>query len=112
MKIAVIGSRGIGSLALEQFLPDDVTEIISGGARGVDSLAERFARSQGIPVTVFLPDYPQYGRKAPLVRDRLIAEACDVLYAFWDGVSTGTAYTVKYARDIGKTVRLFRLKQS
>ena len=43
MKIAVIGSRGIGSLALEQFLPDDVTEIISGGARGVGALGGRCA---------------------------------------------------------------------
>ena len=112
MKVAVIGSRRIERLKLEQFLPGDICEIISGGARGVDTLAAEYARSHGIPFRVYPPDYNQYGRKAPLVRDRLIADECDVLFAFWDGKSFGTAYTVRYARQQGKPVRLFRLKHS
>ena len=112
MKVAVIGSRRIERLKLEQFLPEDICEIISGGARGVDTIAAEYARSHGIPFRVYPPDYNQYGRKAPLVRDRLIADECDVLFAFWDGKSSGTAYTVRYARQQGKPVRLFRLKHS
>ncbi len=110
MKIAVIGSRGIEQLKLEEFLPKDVCEIITGGARGVDILSVEYARSHGIPLRVYPPDYHQYGRIAPLIRDRLIADECDMLFAFWDGKSSGTAYTVKYTRRLGKPVRLFRLK--
>ena len=112
MKVAVIGSRRIERLKVEPFLPEDICEIISGGARGVDTLAAEYARSHGIPFRVYPPDYHQYSRKAPLVRDRLIADECDVLFAFWDGKSSGTAYTVRYARQQGKPVRLFRLKHS
>ena len=112
MKVAVIGSRRIERLKLEQFLPEDICEIISVGARGVDTLAAEYARSHGIPLRVYPPDYNQYGRKASLVRDRLIADECDILFAFWDGKSSGTAYTVRYARQQGKPVRLFRLKHS
>ncbi len=111
MKTAIIGSRGISCIRLEQFLPENITEIISGGAKGVDALAAEYADSHGIPLRVFLPDYRQYGKKAPLVRNRLIVDACDVLFAFWDGVSTGTAYTIRYAHERGKKIHLFRLKR-
>ncbi len=112
MKTAIIGSRGIRNLRLEQFLPEDVSEIISGGARGVDALAAEYADIHEIPLKVFLPDYRRYGKKAPLVRNRLIVDACDVLFAFWDGASTGTAYTLRYARERGKEIHLFRLKRA
>ncbi len=110
MKLAVIGSRGITTLKLEAYLPEGVTHLVTGGAKGVDTLAEQYARIHGIPVTVIPPDYARYGKGAPLVRDRQIVSFCDELYAFWDGVSTGTAYTVRYARGLKKPVRLFRLK--
>lgn len=110
MKVAVIGSRGIKELDLEKYLPEDTCEIISGGAKGVDSLAEAYALRHHIAVKKYLPDYSRYGRAAPLVRNREIVESCDVLLAFWDGMSTGTAYTVKYAKSKEKLVKLFQLK--
>jgi len=65
MKTAIIGSRGIRNLRLEQFLPEDVSEIISGGARGVDALAAEYADIHEIPLKVFLPDYRRWTALPP-----------------------------------------------
>ena len=48
----------------------DITEIVSGGAKGVDSLAREYAERKGIKLTEFIPEYKSYGRAAPIVRNR------------------------------------------
>ena len=74
MKIAIVGSRNIIIDNLEKYLPRNITEIVSGRARGVDSCAKVYAESKGIPIKEFLPDYEKYGRSAPLKRNDLIIE--------------------------------------
>ncbi|MBQ9964929.1 MAG: DUF2493 domain-containing protein [Clostridia bacterium] len=108
MKIAVVGSRTIQTVPLEKFLPPQCTEIVSGGARGVDTVAERYAKEHGIKLTVFYPNYERYGKAAPLKRNDQIAEYADMVYAFWDGVSRGTLHTVRQCRALGKPYRVFR----
>lgn len=109
MRLAVIGSRSIGEYDLAPLIPPDTKEIISGGAVGVDRLAERYARKYCLELTVFRPDYSRYGRRAPLLRDEQIARECDALLALWDGASSGTIYTVNFARKLGKPVYLYRV---
>lgn len=109
MKVAVIGSRSIKNADISQYIPKEATEIITGGAVGVDRLAEREARLRGIPLKVFKPDYEKYGKSAPLIRNKLIADNCDMLVAFWDGVSRGTVFTWRYARKTGKPVKVYKL---
>ena len=65
MKFAIVGSRNLTVENLDAYLPEGVTEIVSGGARGVDACARMYAQAHGIPITEFLPDYPCYGRGAP-----------------------------------------------
>lgn len=77
MKVAVIGSRGLSIPNLEAYLPEDTTEIISDGARGVDTSARNYAISHGIRLTEFLPEYETYGRSAPLKRNITIIENAD-----------------------------------
>jgi hypothetical protein len=101
MKVAVIGSREL-KVDLDKYLPEGITLVVSGGARGIDSLAEGYAERHGIKKLIFLPDYGRYGRQAPLLRNELIVDAADIVYAFWDGVSRGTKYTIDYARAKGK----------
>lgn len=48
MKIAIIGSRGLHVNDLEKYLPENVTEIVSGGARGIDSDARAYAQAHGM----------------------------------------------------------------
>ena len=107
MKVAVIGSRQFTDLDISGFIPAETTLIISGGARGIDTLAERYAVNHGIPIRIFYPDYETFGRSAPLVRDRQIVEACDFLVAIWDAQSRGTKYTIDYARKLCKPLRIY-----
>lgn len=108
MKVAIVGSRSISSVDIGGHLAGlgEVSAIVSGGARGVDTLAAGYARSHGLELIEFLPDYARYGRRAPLVRNIQIVEAADVVIAFWDGRSRGTAYTIREARKRGKEVRV------
>jgi len=101
MKVAVIGSRGITDVNIEEHLPKTCTEIVSGGARGVDTLAAGYAREKGLKLTVFLPDYDKYARGAPLVRNKQIVDYCDLVLAFWDGSSRGTAFVIDYCKKTG-----------
>ena len=74
MKVAVVGSRGIVVRNLGKYLPKDTTEIVSGGARGVDTCARDYAIAHGIKLTEFLPEYEKFGRIAPLKRNITILE--------------------------------------
>lgn len=110
MKVAIIGSRGLQVQNLEMYLPDDVTEIVSGGARGVDTSAREYAHANGIKLTEFLPDYEQFGRRAPLIRNIDIIKYADVVFAFWDGTSRGTKYVIDNCKKMGVPVRVFLYK--
>ena len=110
MKLAVIGSRGFsdyGQLATE-LDKYQIECIISGGAKGADQLAARYAREKNIPLVEHLPEYEKYGRRAPLVRNKLIVEDCEFLLAFWDGTSRGTAFSIDLAQKGGKKVEVVR----
>lgn len=98
MKVAVIGSRTIKDVDISRFIPPDATLIISGGAVGVDTLAEGYADKKGIEKLILYPDYELYGRSAPLIRDKLIVDHADLVIAVWDGSSKGTEFTISYAK--------------
>ncbi len=104
MKLAIVGSRGINLKDLGDYLPEGVDEIVSGGARGVDTAAREYAKAHGIKLTEFLPDYETYGRRAPLVRNLEIIDYADEVYAFWDRKSHGTKYVIQNCKLRGKRV--------
>ncbi|MBR7116779.1 MAG: hypothetical protein IKC87_03625 [Clostridia bacterium] len=102
MKIAIVGSRSLVVDNIGAYLPNDCTEIVTGGARGVDTSAIEYAEQKRIRLTVFNPKYKLYGKAAPLIRNRDIVEYADEIIAFYDGNSRGTLYTINYAKKIGK----------
>ena len=106
MKLAIIGSRGVTNIELEKYITSDVTEIVSGGALGVDTVAREFAGVNGITLVEFLPQYEKYGRGAPLVRNKEIVNYADKVLAFWDGKSRGTKYVIEYAAKINKPCKV------
>ena len=69
MKIAIIGSRTLKIDDIEKYIPDNVTEIVSGGAMGVDLSAREYAVKRGIKLSEFLPEYEKYKKGAPLKRN-------------------------------------------
>ena len=102
MKIAIVGSRRGWVEDVGRYLPSDCTEIVSGGAKGIDSLVARYAKDKGIPLVEFLPEYGRYGRAAPILRNRRIVEYADAVIVFWDGASKGSRSVIDYCQKIGK----------
>ncbi len=107
MKIAIIGSRNITVNNMEDYLPDYLTEIVSGGAYGVDACAKAYALKHDIRLTEFLPNYKQFGRSAPLKRNIEIIEYSDEVIAFWDGTSKGTKFVIDYCKKRNKIITVF-----
>lgn len=106
MKVAIIGSRTVEIHNLEDYLPDEVDTIISGGAIGIDRCAARYAREHNIRLIEFLPDYTAYGRSAPIRRNIEIIDAADMVIAFWDGKSRGTKFVIDRCKKINKPIRV------
>ena len=107
MKVAVIGSRNLVVGDLSKYLPAETDEIVSGGARGIDSCAAEYAKSHGPKLTEFKPDYDRFGRGAPLKRNITIIEYADRVLAFWDGKSHGTKFVIEECKRRGIPVRVF-----
>lgn len=109
MKIAIIGSRQAPKTIAADilpYIPVNATEIVSGGAEGVDKAAEDIAASLSLPLRRFLPDYEKYGRRAPLMRNLEIIAYADEVLAFWDGASRGTMHCIAECIRSGKPVRV------
>lgn len=108
MKVAIIGSRSVTdySVVLKAIEESsfEVTEVVSGGAKGVDTLAEKYAGESGLPTKVFLPDYTKHGKVAPHVRNSEILSYADKVIAIWDGKSRGTGSVIEKARKKGLDV--------
>ncbi len=109
MRVAVIGSRGL-EVDLEPFMPEGCSEIITGGARGIDQCAARYARAMSIPLREIRPDYKRFGRGAPLRRNDEIIDAADLVIAIWDGKSPGTDYVIRRCREKNKTIQVYTPK--
>jgi len=83
-----------------------IEKVVSGGAVGVDTYGEQWARQEGIPVRRFLPEYEKFKNKraAPLARNVEMAAHGTALIAISLGESTGTAHMMRVARDHGLPV--------
>ena len=102
MKLLIIGSRTITDFDLSRYVPEETTLIISGGAKGIDTLAERYADEKGIEKLIIRPEYQKFGKAAPIKRNEQMVDLSDVVLAVWDGESRGTKYTLNYCEKIGK----------
>lgn len=108
MKLLIIGSRSIKSFDLSPYVPPSVDTVISGGANGIDDLAEQYADFHRLSKYIIRPRYDLYGRAAPLKRNEQMVDISDAVLAVWDGQSRGTQYTISYAKKVNKPILLLR----
>jgi hypothetical protein len=118
MKLAVVGSRDFTDYALMKeelmqiHLVMPITEVISGGARGADSLAERFAKEFNIPTKIFPAEWDKHGKSAGYLRNTDIVKAADRVIAFFSGKETkGTLDTISKAIKLSKPVSIYGLNK-
>lgn len=110
-RLMIAGSRGIDNIDISPYISDDVELIISGGAKGVDTLAEKYADKHKISKVILRPDYENFRRNAPLMRNQDMICMSDEVLVFWDGKSRGTKYTIDYAKKMGKPLRVVRVEE-
>ena len=104
MKLLIAGSRSITKFDLSPYITSDVDTILTGGAKGIDKLAEEYADSHGIEKIIIKPNYTRFSRAAPLKRNEELVRKCDKVLVIWDGKSRGSKYTADYARKLNKQV--------
>ena len=109
MKLLIVGSRSITNFDLSPYISADVDTVISGGAGGIDSLAEEYADTHRLSKYILRPRYSLYGRSAPLKRNEEMVDMADAVLVIWDGCSKGTQYTLKYTKKINKPITLVQL---
>lgn len=113
MKVAIVGSRTISDIRLENYIDENtihkIKEIITGGAKGIDTIAINFAYLNNIKLSVYFPEYSKYRRNAPLKRNELISLHADEAYIFWDGKSNGTKHIIDCFKKQSKKINLFIL---
>jgi ABC-type Fe3+-hydroxamate transport system substrate-binding protein len=111
MRLLVCGSRTYSDRAtvydkLDELKPD---LIIHGGAKGADSLAGDWAAYNDVPQRIFLPDWELYGKSAGIRRNnQMLDTKPDLVLAFWDGASKGTAHTIEQAKKRGLQTEVVR----
>jgi predicted Rossmann fold nucleotide-binding protein DprA/Smf involved in DNA uptake len=108
MKTIIAGGRNITDYRLvESAIRNSgftISEVVCGGAKGVDSIGEEWALIYGLPVVKFPADWNKYGLSAGPRRNRQMAEYAEALVAVWDGKSPGTKNMIDVARELGLTV--------
>jgi hypothetical protein len=117
MKLAIVGSRSFNDYDLlcdfieENYNVKEITEIVSGGARGADALGERFANDYLKELTVFPADWEKHGKKAGLLRNVDIIKNCDECVCFWDGESHGTKHDIELCEKMNKPYKICYFKK-
>jgi hypothetical protein len=85
--------------------------IVSGKARGADSLGEKYANENGLNIMEFPADWDKHGKSAGYKRNLEMAENADALIAFWDGESRGTKHMIDIAKEKNLPTRIIKYKK-
>lgn len=87
-----------------------ITEVVSGGAKGIDTLGEHWAKNNDIPIKVFQANWDLHGKSAGIIRNKEMGNYADILVAFWDYKSRGTKHMIGYMHSLDKPVYIIDLR--
>ena len=113
MKVIIAGGRDIEDMDLlldalrSSGIIHQITEVVSGMARGVDSLAVQWASKFGLPVTPFPANWDLHGRAAGPIRNKQMADYSEALIAIWDSKSRGTKNMIDTMQKMSKLVYIY-----
>lgn len=117
MKVIVAGGRNFKKYqVVEDAIKDaiskglQITQVVSGGARGVDTMGETWAVKNGVDIKRFPAEWDKYGVSAGPIRNAKMGDYADALIAVWDGVSTGTKNMIEYAKKKGLLTYIYMIK--
>ena len=116
VKTIIAGSRALSAgdvFNIHYYLdknPVHITEVVSGGARGADSIGEMWAEWNFIPVKLFPAEWQRHGRSAGYRRNVDMADYADALIAFWDGESVGTKHMIDTAKAKDLLVSVYKIE--
>ena len=114
-RVIIAGGRDFNDYALlktkcDNILAEKATThhiiIVSGAARGADSLGEKYAQEHSYTIEKYPADWNTHGKAAGPIRNAQMANSADALIAFWDGKSHGTKSMINIARSKGLCVRV------
>lgn len=88
---------------------EEITRVVSGGARGIDKAGEAWAHRRGLPVDVYPADWNRLGKGAGYRRNQKMAENADAVIAVWDGRSPGTQHMMSIATAAGLKLFVFKV---
>lgn len=116
MKLIIAGSRSFNNYKLlkqevEKYIVElgvDINDVIvvSGGARGADTLGEMFALENLLKIEYYTALWERYGKQAGYKRNVEMGDNADALIAFWDGESKGTLHMINYMKALNKPVKI------
>lgn len=116
MKLIIAGSRELESYrvvskAIDEFIKEHgpVTEIVSGTARGIDRLGEKYAKDHHIALRLFPANWDYFGKRAGYVRNEEMAKYADACLAVWDGKSKGTDHMIQLAQNYHLCIKVVQI---
>jgi len=114
-KVVIAGSRGFSNYKLLKEICDKYLRekkkthnvvVISGHARGADSLGEKYASDEDLDLEIYPADWKKYGKSAGFRRNEQMADIADAVIAFWNGESHGTKHMIDIAEEKGLNVKV------
>ena len=120
-KVIIAGSRGFSNYKLlrekcNKFLREKRKEcnviIVSGHARGADTLGEKYAKDEGFDLEIYPAQWKKFGKAAGFRRNEQMAEVADALIAFWNGESHGTKHMIDIMNEKNLLVKVVNYETS
>lgn len=113
MKTIIAGPRSVTSfkelLQAASQIDWEITEVVSGHARGADTLGERYANATNTPLTVYKANWPKFGKSAGYIRNAEMAKYADALLLIWDGESKGSKHMFDLAKQHGLDIHVHKV---